>query len=200
MEHKGSLSSRKRVIVGISGASGVFLGIRFLQILQSLSLESHLVITKPAEGIIEHETSFSLQEVRSLATHFHSNEELFAPIASGSFLTAGMVVIPCSMKTLAAIANGYSENLLLRAADVCLKERKKLVLVTRESPLNLIHIENMQRVTLAGAIVLPPVLTLYHLPHSMDQIIDHIMGKILDLLGIENEMYERWKGKNSSFK
>jgi 4-hydroxy-3-polyprenylbenzoate decarboxylase len=182
----------EKMIVGISGSSCSILGIRLLEVLKNLGIETHLVITGTAKKLIGHETSYSVRDVEKLASKVYDNDDLFAPIASGSFRTLGMVVIPCSMKTLGGIASGYSDNLLLRAADVCLKERRKLVLVARETPLSYIHIENMRRVTLAGAIVLPPVMTLYSKPKKTEEMVDHIIGKVLDSLGIENRVYKRW--------
>ncbi|UCE72808.1 MAG: UbiX family flavin prenyltransferase [Methanomassiliicoccales archaeon] len=182
----------KTLIVGISGSSGSILGIKLLEFLWSANYETHLITTSVAESIISHETSYEVADVKKLATKAHENTDFFAPVASGSFKTDGMVIIPCSMKTLAGIASGYSDNLLLRAADVSLKEKRKLVLVTRETPLSLIHIENMAKVTKAGAIVLPPVLSLYTKPEGIDDMLNYILGKVLDVLGIDNKLYERW--------
>jgi 4-hydroxy-3-polyprenylbenzoate decarboxylase len=186
--------AKEKVIVGISGSSCVILGIHLLEILKKLKIETHLIISDTAKKLIEHETSYKVRDVEKLATKVYGYKDLFAAVASGSFKTKGMVIIPCSMKTLAGIANGYSDNLMLRAADVCLKERRKLVLVTRETPLNLIHIENMRKATLAGSIILPPVLTLYSKPKKIDEIVDHLIGKVLDVLDIENKIYKRWAG------
>ncbi len=183
---------RERIIIGISGSSGSILGVRLLEVLKKMGFETHLIITGTAKKLIEHETSYKVKDVEALASKAYDNSDLFAPIASGSFRTKGMVIIPCSMKTLGGIASGYADNLLLRAADVCLKERRKLILVTRETPLNLIHIENMRKVTLAGAIVLPQVITTYSKPRKIEEVVDHIIGKVLDSLGIENEVYKRW--------
>ncbi|UCG70862.1 MAG: UbiX family flavin prenyltransferase [Thermoplasmata archaeon] len=184
----------RTLIVGISGSSGVVLGIKLLEFLWSKNYETHLIITSTAEKIMAHETEYEIADVRKLATKTYENTDFFAPTASGSFRTNGMVVIPCSMKTLAGIASGYSDNLLLRSADVCLKERRKLVLVTRETPLSLIHIKNMAKVTKAGAIVLPPVLSFYSKPRKVEDMVNQVVGKVLDALGIENELYERWEG------
>lgn len=183
----------KKLIIGISGSSGVLLGIKLLEFLWSADYETHLIITSTAEKIIEHETKYKVKEVKKLADKVHDNTDFFAPFASGSFETEGMVIIPCSMKTLAGIASGYSDNLLLRSADVCLKERRKLVLVTRETPLSLIHIENMAKVTRAGAVVLPPMLSFYSKPKKIDDMVNYILGKVLDVLEIENELYKRWE-------
>lgn len=183
----------QRLIIGITGSSGVILGIRLLQVLQQLRYETHLVISENAQELILYETSYTLNDVQKLASHVYACTDFFAAIASGSFLTHGMTIIPCSMKTLAGIACGYADNLLLRAADVCLKERRRLVLVTRETPLSLIHIENMRTATLAGAIILPPVFTCYGKPENMGQMIDHIVGKVLDTMGVENNLYPRWQ-------
>ncbi|MCX6817386.1 MAG: UbiX family flavin prenyltransferase [Candidatus Aenigmarchaeota archaeon] len=185
-------SEKERIIVGISGSSCAILGVRFLEVAKKLGLETHLVISETAEKIIEHETGRKVSDVRKLATKAYGYRDLFAAIASGSFQTKGMVIIPCSMKTLAGVASGYSDNLMLRAADVCLKERRKLVLVARETPLSLIHIENMKRVTLAGGVILPPVMTLYAKQKSIEDLTNHVIGKTLDVLGIDNKVYNRW--------
>ncbi|MEM5812449.1 MAG: UbiX family flavin prenyltransferase, partial [Candidatus Aenigmatarchaeota archaeon] len=153
----------KRIIVGISGASGSILGIRLLQELGGKA-ETHLIITETARKILEHETGFSVRQVENFASRNYDNSDLFSPVASGSFKTEGMVVIPCSMKTLAGIASGFSYNLLLRCADVCLKERRRLVLVVRETPLSKVHIRNMKIASDAGAVILPPVLSFYSKP------------------------------------
>lgn len=193
MQKKVQLNMRERIIVGISGSSGSILGIRFLEVLKRLKIETHLIISNTAKKLIEHETEYKVRDVEKLASKVYGYDDLFAPIASGSFKTKGMVIIPCSMKTLAGVASGYSDNLMLRAADVCLKERRKLVLVARETPLSLIHIENMRRVTLAGGVILPPILTMYSKPKSIDEMLNHIIGKVLDSLGIENKIYKRWE-------
>jgi len=196
MLRKGQLSMRdngkEKIIVGISGSSGSILGIRFLEVMKKLGIETHVVISHTAKKLIEHETSYNVRDVEKLASKVYGYKDFFVAIASGSFRTKGMVIIPCSMKTLAGIASGYSDNLMLRAADVCLKERRRLVLVARETPLSLIHIENMRRVTLAGGVILPPVLTMYSKPKSIDEMVNHIIGKVLDALGIENRIYKRW--------
>jgi polyprenyl P-hydroxybenzoate/phenylacrylic acid decarboxylase-like protein len=183
----------QRIVVGISGGSGAILGIRLLESLRGSVWQTHLVMTETAEELIESETPLTADEVRELATVSYDNTDLFASIASGSFKTAGMVVVPCSMKTLGGIASGYSDNLLLRAADVCLKERRKVVLVARETPLSLIHIENMGKVTRAGAVVFPPVLPFYCQPKGIDDMVNHIVGRVLDVFGIDNELYTRWE-------
>ena len=185
-------ASNNKIIVGISGSSCAILGIRFLEVAKKLGLETHLVISETAEKIIEHETGRKASDVRKLASKNYGYRDLFAAIASGSFQTRGMVIIPCSMKTLAGAASGYSDNLMLRAADVCLKERRRLVLVARETPLSLVHIENMRHVTLAGGVILPPVMTLYAKQKSIEDLTTHIIGKTLDALGIEN-VYKRWR-------
>jgi len=184
----------KTLVVGISGSSSVILGIKLLEFLWSANIQTHLIITSTAKKIIDHETEYTVADVKKLAAKTYENTDLFAPTASGSFKTDGMIIIPCSMKTLAGIASGYSDNLLLRSADVCLKERRKLILVTRETPLSLIHIENMAKVTRAGGVVLPPVLSFYSKPKNIEDMINYILGKVLDVLGIDNKLYERWKG------
>jgi 4-hydroxy-3-polyprenylbenzoate decarboxylase len=188
MQERWNMSKTKRLVVGISGGSGAILAIRMLEVLRETEWETHVIITKTGEQVVEHETEYDFAELDDLATKIYPPDDFFAPFASGAYSTQGMVVVPCSMKTLAGIANGYSDNLLLRAADVCLKERRKLVLVTRETPLNLIHIENMRRVTLAGAMVLPPVLTMYTMPRSVDEMIEHLVSKLLDELGVDRKI------------
>jgi 4-hydroxy-3-polyprenylbenzoate decarboxylase len=181
-----------RIVVGISGASGALYAIRLLEVLKDLNVETHLVMTKAAERIVELETNHTKSEVIALAARYYDINDLEAPISSGSFKTDGMVVIPCSMKTLAGIALGYSSNLLLRAADVTLKEGRKLVLVPRETPLNIIHILNMYRVAKAGAIILPAMPAFHHKPKSIDDLINYIVGKVLDVFGIEHSLYRTW--------
>ena len=183
-----------RLIVGITGASGAIYGIRALQVLHGLKVETHLVITDAALETLRLETDLKKSDVVRLATETHRPDDIASKIASGSYPTDGMVVIPCSMKTLAGIASGYSDNLLLRAADVTIKERRKLVLVVRETPLSLIHIENMATVTRAGAIVLPAVPAFYQRPKTVAALVDQVVGKALDMLGVEQRLSEGWKG------
>jgi flavin prenyltransferase len=181
-----------RLVVAISGASGAIYGIRALEALKKLRVETHLVLTDAAAQTIRLETDYSRTEVEKLAKETHRIGDITSKLASGSFLTDGMLVIPCSMKTLAGIATGYSDNLLLRAADVTIKERRPLVLVVRESPLSLIHIENMASVTRAGAVVLPAMPAFYHRPKTIDALVDQVVGKALDLVGVEHQLFRRW--------
>jgi flavin prenyltransferase len=183
-----------RIIVGITGASGSILGIRLLQALRSLEVETHLVMSRWAKATLMHETSYTVGEVEKLASVVHASENQAASISSGSFKTDGMVVAPCSMKTLAAIRIGYSDNLLCRAADVVLKERRKLVLLARESPLNEIHLENMLTLTRMGVLIFPPVPAFYSLPKNMDEVVDQIVGRVLDQFGLEMPGVSRWNG------
>lgn len=187
-----------RLIVGISGASGSILGIRLLEALREIGgVESHLTITQGARRTIGHETSYRVEDVIKLADYYYDVEDVGALIASGSFVVDGMVVIPCSMKTLAGIVSGYTDNLLLRAADVCLKERRRLILVPRETPLNMVHIENMKRAAEAGCILVPPVLSFYNRPATILDMVDHIVGKVLMLVGISYHRFVPWKGERS---
>jgi len=181
--------------VAITGASGAIYGIRLLQALRDKGVETHLVVTRSAETIICHETEISIDEIKRLATHCYDESDFNAPIASGSFKSSGMAIIPCSMKTLGGIASGFAYNLVMRAADVTLKERRTLVLVPRETPLNAIHLGNMLKLTRIGAIVLPPVPAFYNLPKSIDDIVDHTVGRVLDCFGIDHALYKRWGGK-----
>ena len=183
----------KRLVVGISGASGAEIGIQLLQAMQHLpEWETHLVISEGARRMIALETVYSVEQVEALASRCHPLDDVGASIASGTFKTEGMVVVPCSMKTVAGIAHGYSQNLLLRAADVVIKERRKLVLVARESPLSTIHLNNMLLLANAGVVILPPVLTYYHRPATIQEMTAHIVGKILDVFGIEFAEFKRW--------
>lgn len=188
-----STSRPHRLVVGLSGSSAPQYGIAMLRALRSIdSVESHLVISQGARRTIELEACLPIEDVLGLADVVHDTANLAASVSSGSFETMGMVVIPCSMRSLAAIAHGLSSDLLTRAADVTLKERRRLVLVTRETPLSLIHLRNMVAVTEAGASILPPVPAFYHRPHSIDDLIDHTVGKVLDQFGIDHHLYQRW--------
>lgn len=183
-----------RLVVGITGASGAIFGIRTLQALRSASVETHLVISKWARTTIAHETPYSLTDVEAMATQVHNGDNQAAPISSGSFQTDGMIIAPCSMKTLAAIRVGYSDSLVARAADVVLKERRKLVLLARESPLSEIHLENMLALTRMGAIVFPPVPAFYNNPKSIDDLVNYIVRRLLDQFGLSLSDMGRWSG------
>lgn len=182
------------IVVGISGASGAAYGIRLLQVLREKGCITHLVITDSAAKIIEIETDFLLKDVQDLAGHVYAPRDFAAPIASGSHLFHAMVVIPCSMGTLSAIACGSSDTLITRAADVCLKEKRRLIIVPRETPLSLVGLRNMVAAAEAGAVVLPACPAFYSKPQSLDDLVDVLVGRVLDLLGIENDLYRRWKG------
>jgi len=182
----------KKLIVGISGATGAIYGIRLLEVLSKSDVETHLVITEAAQKTILMETSLKVGDVKSLAKVSYDVKNLGADISSGSFLSEGMVIIPCSIKSLSGIANSFNENLLIRAADVTLKERKKLVLVVRETPFHLGHIELMLQASRMGAILLPPVPAFYFYPKTIDDLINHTIGKVLDLFGINHHLFERW--------
>ena len=184
--------SKRRIIIGISGASGFQYGMKALELLQSQDVETHLVVSKGAELTRSLETDISREEVFSLADVVHPIGDLGAAISSGSFTTLGMLIAPCSMRSLAAIAHNLSDNLLTRAADVTLKERRRLVLMVRETPLNLGHIRNMAQVTEMGGIVFPPVPALYQRPATVDEIITHSVGRALDLFGIDVPRLPRW--------
>jgi polyprenyl P-hydroxybenzoate/phenylacrylic acid decarboxylase-like protein len=189
----GRAAVTRRLVVGISGSSGPQFGISLLRLLRELgTVETHLVLSSGAARTLDLEAGMCVRDVQALADVVHEPMDLAAAISSGSFLTMGMVVAPCSMKTLAAIAHGYSDGLLSRAADVTLKERRRLVLVTRETPLSLIHLRNMVVATEAGATILPPVPAFYHRPRSVDDLLRHTAGKILDQFGIEHHAFTRW--------
>jgi 4-hydroxy-3-polyprenylbenzoate decarboxylase len=184
----------KRLVVGITGSSGSILGIRLLELLQKTGIESHLVITPAGRLTIQAETHFTVKDVIALADVYYPIHDISAPIASGSFATIGMVVIPCSIKSLSAIANSYSADVLTRAADVTLKEGRPLVLVVRETPLHRGHLRLMDQAAAAGAVIFPPVPAFYTHPDSLDEVVTNLAGRILARLGIENEGYEEWKG------
>jgi polyprenyl P-hydroxybenzoate/phenylacrylic acid decarboxylase-like protein len=189
------VNEKRRIVVGISGATGPHYGIRLLEALGSVdSVESHLVISRGARRTIELETDMNVAAVEKLADVVYRPENLAAAISSGTFLTRGMVVAPCSMKTLSAIATGYTDELLTRAADVTLKEGRRLVLLCRETPLSVIHLKNMLAAAEAGAIILPPMPAFYFRPRSIDELIDHTIGKALDLLNIDHSFGYRWPG------
>jgi len=183
-----------RLIVGITGATGTIFGVRLLQMLHGSGVETHLVVSKWAARTLAHETPHSLQYVQSLATQSYGVGAQGAPISSGSFVTMGMVIAPCSMRTLAAIAHGLGDNLIHRAADVILKERRKLVLVVRESPFNEIHLENMLKLARMGVVILPPVPAFYNNPQNLDDMINHITMRVIDQFDIHLDVMNRWDG------
>ena len=183
---------KKRLVVGICGASGVIYGVRLLQLMKEMEYEIHLVISEAAKVNLEIETDYKLTEVEALADFTYDYHDMAAALASGSFLTEGMVVIPCTIKTLSGIANSYTDNLLVRAADVTLKEKRKLVLVVREAPLHIGHLRLMTQAAEMGAHILPPVPSFYHQPKTIQDIIDQSIGKVFDYLGIEHQLFNRW--------
>ncbi len=183
-----------RLIVAITGASGVVYGKRLLEALREKKIETHLIVSKAAENVIDHELEMTKRELEKLVSHVYDVDDLSAPIVSGSFKTDGMIVMPCSMKTLAGIAHGYSENLILRAADVTLKEKRKLVLVPRETPLSVVHLRNMLDLASQGVFILPAMPAYYHKPEKIEDLVDFVVGKALDLLDIEHELFKRWSG------
>jgi len=186
--------TQRRLIVGISGASGVILGIRLLEVAHEMGIETHLIMSPAARATIAQETDWKVSDVAALATVNHNYADIGASIASGSFPTLGMVVIPCSIKTLSAVANANSGDLLSRAADVTLKEGRPLVLVVRETPLHRGHFRLMDVAAEAGAVIFPPVPAFYTRPHSLDDLIDNTVGRVLARMGIENDRYKQWQG------
>jgi flavin prenyltransferase len=183
-----------RLIVGITGATGTIFGVRVLQMLHGSGVETHLVVSKWAARTLTHETQFALKDVQNLATHSYGISDQGAAISSGSFVTLGMVIAPCSMRTVAAIAHGLGDNLVHRAADVVLKERRKLVLVVRESPFNEIHLENMLKLARMGVVILPPVPAFYNNPQNLDDMINHITMRVIDQFDIHLDVMNRWDG------
>ena len=181
-----------RLIIAITGASGVVYGKRLLEVLQNKKIETHLIMSKAAETIIKHELETTKKDIEKLASFVYSVNDLTAPIASGSFKTDAMVIVPCSMKTLAGIAHGYAENLILRGADVMLKEKRKLILVPRETPLNIIHLQNMLVLAKQGVMIVPAMPAYYHKPKNIRDVVNYVVGKILDCLEIEHTIFKRW--------
>jgi flavin prenyltransferase len=187
-----------RLIVGITGASGTIYGIRLLERLRALGVETHLILSRWGARTLIHETSYTVEQVRQLATRTYAPADQGAAVSSGSFLTMGMIVLPCSMRTLGAIAHGVGETLIPRAADVVLKERRRLVLGVREAPFHEIHLENMLKLTRMGAIVSPPVPAFYNRPRSIDDLVDHTVTRMLDLFGLHTTDTARWDGEMDS--
>lgn len=188
---------KQRIIIGISGSSGIIYGIRLLEELKNLQVETHLVVTKAAQLTRAYETEISAKDLESLATVSYNYKDITAPIASGSYKTSGMIIAPCSMKTLGEIANSITSNLLTRAADVILKERRRLVLMPRETPLNLAHLRNMTSVTEMGGIICPPTPAFYQKPKTILELVNDTIGRVLDLFNLENKLVQRW-GENDT--
>jgi 4-hydroxy-3-polyprenylbenzoate decarboxylase len=193
-----NLALGKPLIVGISGASGIVLGVRALEMLRELRIETHLVMTRSAKVTLAHEMPLAVADVHALATHVHRVDDIGASISSGSFRTMGMLVAPCSIRTLSEIATGVTSTLLTRAADVILKERRRLVLLVRETPLHLGHLRTMAQVTEMGAIVMPPVPAFYVGPQSIGDVVDHTVGRALDLFELDTGRVNRWTGEKPS--
>ncbi|MEW6069112.1 MAG: UbiX family flavin prenyltransferase [Candidatus Thermoplasmatota archaeon] len=180
-----------RIVVGITGASGVIYGIRLLE---NLKLEKHLIISENAKKLLEDETDYKLEDVKKLANYYYENSDLFAKISSGSFKFDAMVIVPCSTSTFSKIANGIADNLITRVASVCLKERRKLIIVPRETPLSTIHLQNLAKLSQENVVVLPAMPAFYHKPKRIDDLVNFVVGRILDAIGIEHEVYKRWGG------
>jgi 4-hydroxy-3-polyprenylbenzoate decarboxylase len=187
------MGARLKLTIAITGASGVIYGKHLLEELNTKNVETHLIISQAAKKIIKHELEISQKTLEKLATYVHKIDDWNSPIVSGSYKTDGMVIIPCSMKTLAGIASGFAENVILRAADVALKEKRKLILVPRETPMNSIHLRNMLDLAQQGAIIAPLMPAFYHKPRNIDDLVDFMIGKILDILGLDHNLYKRWQ-------
>ena len=187
-----------RLVVAITGGSGVVYAIKTLEVLQNLKIETHLIVGRWGERNISIETDKTLDYVKSLATNYYNNDNMAAATSSGSFKYDGMLIVPCSMKTLSSVANGYEDNLISRSAGVCLKESRRLVIVPRETPLSKIHLANMIKLAETGVVLLPAMPGFYHKPKSIDDLVTHIVGKILDQFGIEHNLFRRWGGGEKS--
>ncbi|MDD2735703.1 MAG: UbiX family flavin prenyltransferase [Desulfuromonadaceae bacterium] len=185
----------RKLIVGMTGATGAILGVRLLEVLKDSDVETHLIASKWALQTVEHETGLSAREIMDMATVSYRADDMGATVSSGSFLTAGMVVVPCSMRSVAAIAHGTGDHLVHRAADVILKERRKLVLVARETPLSDIHLENLLKLSRMGVTILPPMPAFYNHPESLNDVVDHIVQRLLDQFNIDINVGQRWDGK-----
>ncbi|OYO31432.1 UbiX family flavin prenyltransferase [Janthinobacterium sp. PC23-8] len=189
----------RRIVIAITGATGAIYGLRLLQLLVALpGVETHLVLSDAAVLTLHQETGMGRKDIEALAHVVHKQRDIGASIASGSFQSDGMVIAPCSMKTLAAVAHGLSDNLITRAADVALKERRRLILMVRETPFNLAHLRNMTAVTEMGGIIFPPLPSFYQLPNSIAEMVDHTVARVIDLLGIEHGLAPRWNGLKNS--
>src|SRR5262245_47215796 len=188
------MTGTRRVIVGITGATGIAIGVRVLEMLQDSGVESHLVMSRWGARTLLHETPYSVKEVEALATRAYRVSDQGAPISSGSFVTLGMVIVPCSMRTLAAIAHGLGDNLIHRAADVILKERRRLVLAVRETPLSEIHLENMLKLSRMGVVIAPPMPAFYTKPRTVDDLVSYSAARLLDQLEIHLDVRNRWTG------
>lgn len=186
------MTTKKRIIVGISGATGIIYGIRALEVLRRLNIETHLIVSKAAEMTLHYETDLTIKELRRLADVNYGIQDVGSAIASGSFPTMGMLIAPCSIKTMSAIANSVTDNLLTRAADVVMKERRRLVLLLRETPLTASHLKNMLAITESGGIIAPSVPAFYTRPQTLDDIVNHTVGRALDLFGIDTGEFSRW--------
>lgn len=189
------MTTPQRIIVAITGATGAIYGVRLLERLREAHVETHLIVSRWGARTLQHETRFSREHVDALASVVYKADDLGAAVSSGSFETAGMIVAPCSAKTLAAIAHGYGDSLVHRAADVVLKERRKLLLAVRETPLSDLHLENMLRLSRMGAVILPPMPAFYNHPASVDDIVDHTVSRMLDQFGIPSPAASRWTGE-----
>lgn len=185
-----------KIVVGISGGSGAIYGISLLKALKELNIETHLVVSTMGEYVTNHECGVSLEQLKSMATYYHDNKNFAASIASGSFKVDGTIVVPCSMKTLASVANGFSDSLISRACDVAIKEGRKLILVPRETPLSPIHLENMLKLSRIGVTIFPPSPGFYNNPESLEDIVLNMTGRILDMFNIDNNLINRWKGQS----
>lgn len=182
-----------RIVIGITGSTGTIYGIRILEVLKKSKIETHLIMSEWAKKCLTLETKYDLKYVKSLADSYSDDSNMAASVSSGTYKTDGMIVIPCSMKTLSSIANGYDETLVARAAGVTIKEARKLVLVTRETPLSSIHLENMLKLARIGVVILPPAPGFYTLPKSIDDLVNHTVGKCLDQFNIDHKLFKRWK-------
>lgn len=198
MSENTTTKPKQRIVIGMSGASGAILGIRLLQFLSNTDFEVHLIISGSTERTILLETDWKVEDVKALADVVHDFHDIGASVASGSFRTHGMAIVPCSMKTMSALANSFNTNLLIRAADVTLKERRRLVVVPRESPLHAGHLDLMAKVERLRGMIVPPFMTFYHRPQSLDDLINHLVGKVLDCLNIDNNMFKRWCEESSA--
>lgn len=191
-KQKGGKEVNKRIIVGISGSTGPIYGIRLLEALKNTPVETHVIISEWAEKTIQIETDYTAAEVKALADFVHPPKNQAAKISSGSFQTDAMVIVPCSMKTLSSVAHGFADNLISRAADVILKEKRQLIMVPRETPLHDIHLENMLKLSRMGVVMMPPMPAFYNKPETIDDIVNHTVSRLLDQLGIDNDLVGRW--------